>query len=152
MFIGTTDVEAETPILWPPDVKSWLIWKDSDAGKDWGQEEKGTTEHEMVSWHHQLNEHGLGWTPGVGDGQGVLACCGSWGSKESDMTEWLNWSELNWVNAVHQSSLAFCIWTDYIILFDLNECTYVFLINVHSQTTITKFKKMRKLPQYSHNK
>ena len=68
VFIGRTDVEAETPILWPPDVKSWIIGKDPDAGKDWGQEEKGTTEDEMVGWHHQLNGHGFGWTPGVGDG------------------------------------------------------------------------------------
>ena len=80
-------------ILWPPDVKSWLIWNDSDAGKDWGQEEKGTTEDEMVGWHPQLNGHGFGWTLGVGDGQGGLACCGSWGHKESDRTEWLNWTE-----------------------------------------------------------
>ena len=94
VFIGRTDVEAETPILWPPDVKSWLIWKDPDAGKDWGQE-KGTTEDEMVGWHHQLSGHGFGWTLGVGDGQGGLACCGLWGRKESDMTEWLNWTELN---------------------------------------------------------
>jgi len=93
MFIGRIDIEAETPILWPPDVKSWLIWKDPDAGKDWGQEEKGTTEDEMVGWHHRLDGHGFGWTPGVGDGQGGLACCGSWGHKESDMTEWLNWTE-----------------------------------------------------------
>ena len=77
MFTGRTDVEAETPILWPPDAKSWLIGKDPDAGKDWGQEEKGTTEDEIVGWHHQLNGHGFGWTPGVGDGQGALACCGS---------------------------------------------------------------------------
>ena len=68
VFIGRTDFEAETPILWPPHAKSWLIWKDPDAGKDWGQEEKGTTEDEMVEWHHQLNGHGFGWTPGVGDG------------------------------------------------------------------------------------
>ena len=95
VFIGRTDVEAETPILWPPDVKSWLIWKDPDAGKDWGQEEKGTTEDEMVGWHHRHNGHGFGWTPGVGDGQGGLACCISWGPKESDMTEQLNWTELN---------------------------------------------------------
>ena len=94
VFIRRTDAEAETPILWPPDAKSWLIWKDSDAGKDWGQE-KGTTEDEMVGWHHRLNRHGFGWTPGAGDGQGGLACCGSWGCKESDMTEWLNWTELN---------------------------------------------------------
>ena len=93
-FIGRTDVEAETPILCPPDVKSWLIWKDPDAGKDGGQEEKGTTEDEMVEWHHRLNGHGFGWTLGVGDGQGGLACCGSWGCKKSDMTEWLNWTDI----------------------------------------------------------
>ena len=81
---------------WPPDTKSWLIGKDPDAGRDWGQEEKGTTEDEMVGWHHRHNGHGFGWTPGVGDGQGGLACCDSWGRKESDMTERLNWTELNW--------------------------------------------------------
>ena len=96
VFIGRTDVEAETPILWPPDAKCWLIWKDPDAGKDWGQEEKGTTEEEIVGWHHRLDGHGFGWTPGVGDGQGGLACCNSWGSKELDTTEELNWTELNW--------------------------------------------------------
>ena len=90
VFIGRTDVEAKTPILWPPDAESWLIWKDPDAGKDWGQEEKGMTEDEMVGWHLWLNGHGFGWTPGVGDGQGGLACCGSWGHKESDMAERLN--------------------------------------------------------------
>ena len=93
VFIGRTDVEAETPILWPPDVKCWLIGKDPDAGKDWGQEEKGVTEDELVGWHHWLNRHGFGWTPGVGNGQGGLACCGSWGRKESDTTERLNWTE-----------------------------------------------------------
>ena len=93
VFIGRTDFEAETPILWPPDVKSWLIWKDPDAGKDWGQEEKGTTEDEMVGWHHRLDGHGYGWTRGVGDGQADLACCCSWVHKESDTTEWLNWTE-----------------------------------------------------------
>ena len=96
IFIGRT--EAETTILWPPDAKSWLIWKDPDAGKDWGQEEKGMTEDEMVGWHHQLNGHGFGWTLEVGDGQGGLACCGSWGCKELDMTERLNWTELmHWI-------------------------------------------------------
>ena len=90
VFIGRTDVEAETPILWPPDAKSCLIWKDPDVGKDWEQEEKGTTEDEMVGWHHWLNGHGFGWTLGVGDRQGGLACCGAWGCKESDTTEWLN--------------------------------------------------------------
>ena len=92
VFIGRTDVEAETPILWPPDAKIWLIWKDPVPGKDWGQEEKGTTEDEIVGWHHWHNGHGFGWTLGVGDGQGGLACCSSWGHKESDMTEWLNWT------------------------------------------------------------
>ena len=77
VFIGRTDAEAETPILWPPDAKSGLIWKDPDAGKDWGQEEKGTAEDEMVGWHHRLNGHVFGWTPGVGDAQGGLACCDS---------------------------------------------------------------------------
>ena len=98
VFIGGTDVEAENPILWPPYVKSWLIGKDPDAGKDWGQEEKGTTKDEMVGWHHWLNGHESEWTPGVGDGQGGLASCGSWGRKESDTTEHLNWTELSAVN------------------------------------------------------
>ena len=93
MFIGRTNVEAETPILWPPDAKSGLIGKDSVAGRDWGQEEKGTTEDEMVGWHHRLNGHGFEWTLGVGDGQGGLACCGSWVRKESDTTERLNSTE-----------------------------------------------------------
>ena len=93
MFIGRIDVEAETPILWLPDVKNWLIWKDPGAGKDWGQEEKGTTEDEMVGLHHRLNGHGFRWTPGVGGGQGGLVCCSSWGRKESDMNELLNWTE-----------------------------------------------------------
>ena len=94
VFIGRTDVEAETPILWLPDAKSWLIWKDPDAGKDWGQEEKGSTEDEMVGGHHQLDGHGFGWTLGVDDGQGGLACCSSWGRKESDTIERLRWTEL----------------------------------------------------------
>ena len=92
-FFGRNDAEAETPILWPPHAKSWLVGKDPAAGKDWGQEEEGMTENEMVWWHHQLNGDGFGWTPGVGDGRG-LVCCGSWGHKESDMTERLNWTEL----------------------------------------------------------
>ena len=93
MFIGRTGVEAETPILWPPDAKSWLIRRDPDAGKDWRWEEKGTTEDEMAGWRHWLNEHGFGWTLGVDDGQGGLAC-GSWGHKESDTPERLSWTEL----------------------------------------------------------
>ena len=103
IFIGRTDAEAETPILWPPDVKSWLIWKDPDAGKDWGQEEQGTTEDEMVGWHHRFNGHESEWTLGVGDGPGGLACCDSWGGKESDTTERLNWTELR------EPASIFCI-------------------------------------------
>ena len=94
MFFGRNDAKAETPVLWPPHVKCWLIGKDSDAGRGWGQEEKGTTEDEMAGWHHRLDGREFEWTPGVGDGQGGLACCDSWGHKESDMTEWLNWTEL----------------------------------------------------------
>ena len=92
MFIGRTDVEAETPILWPPDVKNWLIRKDPNAGKDWRQEEKGMTEDEMAGWHHQLNEYEFEQALGVGDGQGSLVSCSPWGCKESDTTEWLTHS------------------------------------------------------------
>ena len=90
-FVGRTDAEAEMPILWPPDVKSWLIGKDPDAGKDWRQEEKGTTEDEVVWCHHRLDGHEFEQAPGVGDGQGNLACCSPRDHKELDTTEWLNW-------------------------------------------------------------
>ena len=101
-FFGGNDAKAETPVLWPPHAKSWLIGKDSDAGRDWGREEKGTTEDEMAGWHHWLDGHESGWTPGVGDGQGGLACCNSWGHKESEQLIWsglvtterLIWSDL----------------------------------------------------------
>ena len=96
VFSGRTDVEAVTPILWPPHVKSWLIGKDPNAGKDWGQEEKGTTEDEMAGWHHWLDGCESEWTLGVADGQGGLVCCESWGCKGSNTTEQLNWNELNW--------------------------------------------------------
>ena len=95
IFIGRTDAEAEIPILWLPDVKSWLIWKDPDTGKDWRWEERGTTEDEMVGWHRRLNGHDFEWTPGVGDGQGGLACCSPWGCRVGH--EWateLNWTEV----------------------------------------------------------
>ena len=94
VFFGRNDAKAESPILWPADAKSWLIGKDSAAGRDWGQEEKGTTEDEMAGWHHGLDGRESEWTPGVGDGQGGLVCCDSWGCKESDTTEQLNWTEL----------------------------------------------------------
>ena len=93
IFIGRTDAEAETPILWPLAAKKWLIWKDPDAGKDWRWEEKGMTKVEMVGWHHRLNEHEFEKAPGVGDGQGSLACCSLWGRRESHTTKKLNWTE-----------------------------------------------------------
>ena len=95
LFIGSTDAEVETPILWPPDAKNWLIWKDLDSGKDWRQKEKGTTEDEMVGWHHQLNGHEFELTPGVGDGQGSLVFCSRWDHKVR-----LDWvTELNWLGS-----------------------------------------------------
>ena len=110
VFIGRTDVEAETPILWPPDAKSWLIWKDPDSRRDWGQEEKGMTEDEMVGWHHRLDGHGFRWPLEVGDGQGDLSCYSSWGCKQSDTTERLNWTELNcpysWSVTAHIARLS----------------------------------------------
>ena len=95
IFIRRADAEAETPIFLPPDEKNWLIWKHPDAGKDWRREEKGTTENEMVGWHHRHNRHEFGWALGVGDGQGGLVCYSPWGRKELDTTEWLEWN-WNW--------------------------------------------------------
>ena len=92
-FLWKEWAKAESPVLWPPHAKSWLIGKDPDAGMDWGQVEKGTTEDEIAGWHHWFVGHESEWTPGVGDGQRGLVCCDSWGRKESDMTEWLNWTE-----------------------------------------------------------
>ena len=91
-FFGRNHAKAETPVLWPLHVKRWLIGKDSDAGRDWRWAEKGTTEDEMAGWHHWLDGFESEWTPGDGDGQGGLACCDSWGRKESDTTEQLNWT------------------------------------------------------------
>ena len=99
VLIGRTDAEAETPILWPPHAKSWLIGKDPNAGRDWGQEEKGTIEHEMAVWHHWLNGHESGYTPGVGDGQGGLVCCDSWCRKTSGTSELLNWTK--WMSYIN---------------------------------------------------
>ena len=103
-FFRGNDAKPETPVLWPPHEKSWLTGKDSDAGRDWGQEEKGTTEDEMAGWHHWLDGRESEWTPGVGDGQGGLACCDSWGCKESDTTEQMNWTVLNlrWLKHMEQ--------------------------------------------------
>ena len=96
VFFGRNDAKAETPILWPPHVNGWLTGKDPEAGRDWGQEKKGTIEDEMTGRHHWLDGHEFEWTAGIGDGQGGLACCNSWGCKELDTTERLNWTELNW--------------------------------------------------------
>ena len=106
IFIWRTDAEAETPILWEPDVNNWLIWKEGDSGNNWRQKEKGTTENEMVGWHHWLNGHEFQQTSGVGDGQGGLACWSPWGCKESDTAERLNWPELN-KQALAKMSLYF---------------------------------------------
>ena len=98
VFIGRTDAEAETSILWPPDTKNWLIGKDPDAGKDWGQEEKRISGDEMVGWHHWLNKHEFEQAPGDFEGQGSLAYCSPWGSKEFNTTEWLNNNNYIWTN------------------------------------------------------
>ena len=104
VFIGRTDAKAEAPVLWPPHAKSWLIGKDSDGGRDWEQEEKGTTKDEMAGWHHRLDGHEFERTLGIDDGQGGPASCNSWGRKESDMTEWLNWA----VSGIHSSLPTIC--------------------------------------------
>ena len=96
VFIGRTDPEAETPRLWPPHAQSWLIGKDPDAGRGWGQEEKGSTEDELSGWHHQFDAHEFEWTMGVGDAQGGVACCDSWGPKKLDTSELPNWTELKY--------------------------------------------------------
>ena len=95
IFIGRIDAEAETPILWPPDAKNWLIGKDPDVGKKWRQEEKGTTEDELIGWHYWLDIHEFWVSSGVGDSQGSLACCSPWDHKVSDITERLYWTEIN---------------------------------------------------------
>ena len=105
IFIVRTEVEAETPIVWPPDVKNWLIWKDPDAGKDGRWEEKGMTEDEMFGWHHWLNGHEFEQAAGVGGGQGGLVCCSPCGYKESDTTERLNWTEMNWYQYIYSTQV-----------------------------------------------
>ena len=126
---GRNDAKAETPVLWPPHVKSWLIGKDSDAGRDWGQEEKRTTEDEMAGWHHQLDGREFEWTLGVDDGQGGLACCYSWGCKESDMTERLNWTEPTSIQNSGRILICGLIMSQYF----LGLCKYLDSVNVNSQ-------------------
>ena len=106
VFFGRTDAKAETPVLWPPHAKSWLIGKDSDAGRDWGQEEKETTEDEMAGWHHWLDGCESELTLGVGDGQGSLACCSPWGYKELDTIGRLKWTEKSWRTPVVPSLVS----------------------------------------------
>ena len=112
-FFGRNDAKAETPVLWPPHAKGWLTGKDSDAGRDCGQEEKGTIEDEMAGWHHWLDGRESEWTAGVGDEQGGLACCDSWGHKESDTTQRLNWTELHgwWLKSLSRVQLFATPWT-----------------------------------------
>ena len=128
VFIGRTDVDTETPILWPPHAKSWLIGKDPNAGRDWRQEEKGLTEVEIAGWHHRLDGHEFGWTPGVGDAQGGLVCCDSWGHKESDTTERVNWMQ------IPQEEDIICLVYWY-TLFCQNQCW----ILVHTQWIFLKW-------------
>ena len=128
-FFGRTDAKAETPVLWPLHAKSWLIGKASDDGRDWRQEEKGTTEDEMAGWHHWLDECESEWTLGVGDGQGGLACCDLWGRKELDTIEQLNWTEAminlgnknEWVKLTSLSSMP--TWRLYELTY---QCMYTY--------------------------
>ena len=129
VFLGRTDVKAETLILWSPDVKNQLTGKDPDAGKDWRQEEKGMTEDEMIGWHHWLDGHEFEQAPGVGDGQGSLVCCSPWGCKELDLTEWLNWTE-------HVLHLLGCIYC-YVFYFS-NYCKWNFFLNFLFRLFIVK--------------
>ena len=109
-FFGRNDVKAETPVLWPPHAKSWVIGKDSDAGRDWGQEEKRTLEDEMAGWHHRLDGRESAWTPGDDDGQGSLACCDSWSRKELDTPERLDWTGLTQASLSHWQTLHWQCW------------------------------------------
>ena len=113
-FFGRNDAKAETLVLWPPHANSWLSGKDSDAGRDWGQEEKGTTEDEMAGWHHRLDGLEFEWTPRVGYGQGGLVCCDSWGCKELDTTERLNETELNNQGCEQLFMCLLSIYIDYV--------------------------------------
>ena len=124
-FFGRTDAKTETPVLWLPHVKSWLIGKDSDAGRDWGQEEKGTTEDEMAGWHHWLDGCESEWTPGVGDGQGGLVCCSSWGCKELDTTEQLKWTEARRAFFITQGSIFLSTAAIFSFLATVNEKQHI---------------------------
>ena len=143
MFIGRTNAEAETPTLWPPDVKSWLMWKDPDAERDWRREEKETTEYETVGWHHRLNGYEFEWTSGVGDGQGGLTCCSPWGLKETDWA-----TELNWTRSTHEW-VCHSGWANLImplpwwVLFDERVDTWPKLSQSETSAGIFFFNKIR---------
>ena len=145
-FFGRNDAKAETPVLWPPHAKSWLIGKDSDAGRDWGQEEEGTTENEMAGWHHWLDGRESQWTPGVGVGQGSLACCNSWGHKESDMTERLIWSDLTTYCWLGLENHTVCFTKVFIITCKVKQYTVVLLIDSGQQ--VKRFFKKEKNVNY----
>ena len=121
MFIWRTDAKAETPVLWPPHAKSWLIGKDSNAGRDWGQEKKGTTEDEMTGWHHRLDGHEFEWTPSVDDGQGGLACCNSWGRKVGH--DWA--TKLNWTSISSSLTKGFYYYACLLGSLSLFECSHI---------------------------
>ena len=127
VFSGRNDAKAETPVLWPPHVKSWFIGKDPNVRRDWGQEEKGMTEDEMAGWHHWLDGCEFEWNPGVGDGQGGLACCSSCGRKESDTTEGLNWIELK--KALSKIILGLFIILEFVCLFFIISGLQTFLLS-----------------------
>ena len=131
-FFGRNDAKAEAPVLWPPHAKSWLLGKDSDAGRDWGQEEKGTTQDEMAGWHHWLDGCESEWTPRVGDGQGGLACCDSWGRKESDTTEGLNWTDTVW--ATREAPFYFLLALKYVF-----ETSFIYLASDGSFLSFSTF-------------
>ena len=150
IFIGRTDDEAETPMLWPPDVKNWLTWKDPDAGKDWRREEKGMTEDEMVGWHHWFNGHEFEKTPGVGGSQGGLVCCSPWGHKESDMTEQLNWTELNSTDKQWKKEQFFC----FVLFFSggITRCIYlIYFSNIYYLKQKTMLKKNKHFTRKLHD-
>ena len=150
-LLGRNDAKAETPVLWPPHAKNWLPGKDSDAGRHWGQEEKGTTEDEMAKWHHWLDGCKSGWTRGVGDEQGGLACCDSWGCKELDTTERLIWSDLIYlrptfwsVNTAYDCYLSYNP-TNYVpARFDIY-CLILFLFLIQWSRSQSPIKQVRKL-------
>ena len=137
IFIGRNDAETETPILWPPDSKNWFIGKDPDAGKDWRQEEKGTTDDKMVGWHHQHDGHEFEQALGVDGGQGNLACCSPWGHNESHMTEWLNWTDISHEIHIYRSNGYLPSQKDISGLLSQNQKNWFFTLQIFSTLCIS---------------